>query len=124
MENKKIIDEFHISDGSKKKNTGKKIPEIIYETREPIGSEDGTSLNLVNYKAFRIIIDGVEYKEAEFKKLFPNKYPAFNIKKTLASKNEALYETMYMYFPAAMLKKHKIRVICRKKMIQYTYELK
>jgi hypothetical protein len=124
MAYKEIIKDFHTIDKPKKQRSGKQPPEIIMETKRPKGNKDGKTVSLINHKAFRIVIDNKEYREKDFDKLFPNKYPSFNIKKVIStSKDKQIEYTMYMYFPVAMLKEHKVKVICRKKMTQFIYEL-
>ncbi|HCX64868.1 MAG TPA: hypothetical protein DHN33_06630 [Eubacteriaceae bacterium] len=124
MDNNAVIKDFHTFEEPQKQKPGKRPPEIVFETKIPSGTKDGKTVSLINYKAFRIVIDNKEYKEKDFNKLFPNKYPSFNIRKTMStSKNNQIEYTMYMYFPSDMLKNHKVKVICRKKMTEYTYLL-
>ncbi|WP_040214682.1 hypothetical protein [Clostridium polynesiense] len=125
MKNTKGISNFFACDDEKRKKVGRKIPEIIKETREIAGTENGKSLELTNCKACKLIVDNEAYEEKDFKKLFPNRYSSFNIKKTFRNKGlkeKAVFEEiLYFYFPTDLLLEHDIKVVCRKKMLEITY---
>lgn len=128
MENAKIINNFFINEKENKaKRQGRRTPTIVKETREIVGTENGKSLELTNCKAYKIIIDNQIYEEKDFKKLFPNRYNSFNIKKTYRSKESrektCFEEVLYFYFPIQMIQDHSIKVVCRKKMLEITYVL-
>ncbi|HOV28241.1 MAG TPA: hypothetical protein PK566_18040 [Pseudobacteroides sp.] len=128
MKKTKDVNNFYPDiEEARTKGDGKRPPIICEEVREIAGDENGKKVEISGCKAYKIIIDGKVFGEAEFKKLFPNKYPAMNIKKTLKNKEVKgkieLEEVMYFYFPIQMLQEHSVQVTCRRKMLKITYSL-
>ncbi|HCS72613.1 MAG TPA: hypothetical protein DIW17_01890 [Clostridiales bacterium] len=128
MENEKSLNNFFLdSETDLEKKGGRRPPEIVKESREIKGNKDGKSLTIANSKAIELEIDGHVFSTNEFKKLFPNQYESFNIKRTYANKklNDGikLEESIYFYFPIGMLEQHSIKLTCRKKMVEITYLL-
>jgi hypothetical protein len=128
MKKTKDVNNFYSDiEETKLKGNGKRPPTVIEEVREIAGDENGKKVEVSCCKAYNIIIDGKVFGELEFKKLFPNKYPALNIKKTYKNKGvkgkTEFEEVMYFYFPAQMLQEHSVQVTCRRKMLKITYLL-
>ncbi len=128
MANYKNLNNFY--NGSvkeKEKGKGRRPPEIVRETRDVKGTKDGKSVEINNFKALRLVVDGQTFTEPDFGKLFPSKYQAFNIKHTWSHKmlknGVEAENAIYFYFPTTMLDEHSIQVICRKKMTELTYQL-
>lgn len=106
------------------KGTGRKPPEIVQEHIVLKGNQNGgKNHTAINYKAFKLIIDGVEITEELLYKLATAKYPQFNCKKLVGCvKGEPTY-SLYIYCPSEMLKEHEIQIVYRRKMVQRTYWL-
>jgi hypothetical protein len=71
MKKLNYIDDFYVNLATDvKDNKGRKLSEIVTETREVKGTKDGKSLIIANCKAIRLFIDDQIFTDKIFKDCF------------------------------------------------------
>lgn len=93
----------------------KKMPELKYKFGYRTWNKKGVIMNFNNAKAIKLIIDGVDVQNRDFKKLiFQSRYSGFRYVQAIRIKEDDIpEETHILEFPLDMLLQHNVTLMYR-----------